>query len=1140
MINVSVARTAEYYTSLQYESYLSAEGKGTFHGKLAEKLGLSEKEVNKEEIMKYAGEKRVGIDVTVSAPKSVSIAYALAPDEVRKQIKEAYDKAVNSLIKELENYIYTRDRTQNAQSLYTKADALISRFDHFTSRELDPQLHSHLLISNQVYRGDKFTAIEAREIYRVQHYLDTYFKAELAKELSAKGFELEPTRDGFEIKGISREVIENFSKRSNEIEKTLSSLGLDRSSSSAELRESIALSTRDHKKVVDLKELQQKWINELQAKNLSFTIERNKEPQPQLNLDEKLYSVIHKTLEGISALESTVTKEQFLTETIKNLHALGYFNFDVNELKEKVSDYLKKTKQVERLDLNGIKREYVFVEEIKKLEEKLDKLVKEANEKGKSFLSEEKAQRLLDKLEKEGIKLTEDQKNTVYSTLTGQTNLHLWQGVAGAGKTFTLSIVAKQLQEQGYKITALASTGKAAEVLANELKEKGIQANAATIDSFLINTERLFREKEIFDRNAKAQAIVQKHSLLGLKVAREGISYSKDYEVINKKFEKTNFASPRNVFAKHALKLIDKINQLNIPSHLKTEPIQALNKVAKTETYISQLNRFIDKLLQKQTKQAAYVLKDRYQIIVEREKNITHIYTKDTSTGWISHAAFEGKQMIENERFITKSEVEKQVREIGRTVYIIDETGMTGIKNMANFLEKVVPQNGKIITIGDIKQLKPVSAGDPFRLSQEKMDRKELSTIFRQKEASYRELTTALSRQDFVKAITLLEKSQKVVALQQEKLAEKVKEAYFAKGYDKTLIVTPTNQTREFLNEAIRNELVNRGIVQEGEKHIVRENTNLNGTQILRSVNYEKNLILQIMNKEEMKRLGIDVNEKDLRITEINTKENTLTLKGEKKEYKIKAHELNPEKVSVWKEKEISIGKGDRIVALKNDKELNVKNGEVFEVKEIKNNKLVLQNENKLVEVDINKYNYFSHAYAITTHKAQGVTVQNVIYAVPDVKQASFNQVYVGLTRGKQDFLVYVGTKDGSEKSIEKAKIDFYSKLTKEQLKLNVSDLKDLSKLNEKASITKEDIKNLLKSLKTEEKALESKEIAKTSSTEKAFESKEISKTATEKTFESKEVSKSNEVSKSSEISSGKSSSKSSELSESKELSRSR
>ncbi|MGC9101138.1 MAG: MobF family relaxase [Caldisericum sp.] len=1139
MINVTVARTAEYYTNLQYESYLSSENRGVFVGKLAERLNLEGKEVVGEKLKEFSGKNRVGIDVTVSAPKSVSIAYALAPDEVRKQIKEAYDKAVNSLIREIERYVYTRDRTQNAQSLYVKAEALISRFDHFTSRELDPQLHSHLLISNQVFRGDKFTAIEAREIYRVQHYLDAYFKAELARELSSRGFALEVTKDGFEIRGISREVIETFSKRSNEIEKTLSELGLDRSSSSAQLRESIALSTRDHKKVVDLKELQQKWLSELQAKNLSFTIERSKEPIQAVNLDEKLNSIISKTLEGISALESTVTKEQFLTETIKNLHSLNYFNFDVNELKEKVSDYLEKTKQVERVDLNGIKREYVFVEEIKKLEEKLDKLVKEASTIGKSFLSEEKAKELLDRIEKEGIKLTEDQKNTIYSTLTDKTALHVWQGVAGAGKTFTLSIVAKELQAQGYKITALASTGKAAEVLANELREKNIQANASTIDSFLINTERLFREKEIFDRNTKAQAIVQKHSLLGLKVAREGISYSKDYEAINKKFEKTNFAAPRNLFAKHALKLIDKINQLNIPSHLKTEPTQILNKVARTETYLSQLMRFTDKILGKQTKQAAYTFGDRYQIIVEREKNTVHVYTKDINTGWIHHVAYEGKQIVENERFITRSEVEKQVREIQRTVYVIDETGMIGIKNMANFLEKVVPQNGKIIAIGDIRQLKPVAAGDPFRLSQEKTDKKELSTIFRQKEASYRELTTALSRQDFVKAITLLEKSQKLVALPMNSLAEKVKEAYFQKGYDKTLIVTPTNQTREFLNEAIRNELVNRGIVQEGEKYIVRENTNLSGTQILRAVNYEKNLILQIMNKEEIKRLGIDPNEKELRITEINTKENSLILRGEKGEYKIKAHELNPEKVSVWKEKNINIGKGDRIVALKNDKELNLKNGEVFEVKKVENNKLVLQNENKIVEVDINKYNYFSHAYAVTTHKSQGVTVQNVLYVVPDVKGINFNQVYVGLTRGKQDFQVFIGTKDETKKSIEKAKVDFYYKLTREQLKLNISDLKDLSKLNEKASITKEDIKNLLKSLKTEEKALESKEIAKTSSTEKTFELKEISKTA-EKTFESKEVSKSNEVSKSSEISSSKSSSKSSELSESKELSRSR
>ncbi|MGC9000660.1 relaxase domain-containing protein [Caldisericum sp.] len=153
MINVTVARTVEYYTNLQYESYLPSENKGIFQGGLARKLDLAGKEVKREILKKYAGEKRVGIDITVLAPKSVSIAFALGSNEIREQIKEAYDKAITSLIKEIENYIYTRDRTRNAQNLYVKAEALISRFDHFTSKKLDPQLHSHLLISNQVFRG---------------------------------------------------------------------------------------------------------------------------------------------------------------------------------------------------------------------------------------------------------------------------------------------------------------------------------------------------------------------------------------------------------------------------------------------------------------------------------------------------------------------------------------------------------------------------------------------------------------------------------------------------------------------------------------------------------------------------------------------------------------------------------------------------------------------------------------------------------------------------------------------------------------------------------------------------------------------------------------------------------------------------
>ncbi|MGC9000661.1 AAA family ATPase [Caldisericum sp.] len=247
---------------------------------------------------------------------------------------------------------------------------------------------------------------------------------------------------------------------------------------------------------MNFKELQKQWQKELQEKNLSFQVERSLEPKAAINLDENLNNIFSKTLEGVSVLESTVTKEQFLTEVIKNLHSLGLFNFSIQELKEKIDNFSEKTGQVEKVNFNGIMREYVFVGEIKKLKERLNKIIQEAKEKRESFLSAEKAQKLLDRLEKEETNLTADQKNIIYSTLTDKTNLHLWQEVVGTDKTFTLSIVAKELQNQGFKIVVLASTGKAAEVLANELKEKGINAMAATIDSFLQNPERLFREKK--------------------------------------------------------------------------------------------------------------------------------------------------------------------------------------------------------------------------------------------------------------------------------------------------------------------------------------------------------------------------------------------------------------------------------------------------------------------------------------------------------------------------------------------------------------------------------------------------------------------------------------------------------------------
>jgi len=91
---------------------------------------------------------RAGLDLTFSAPKSVSIA-ALVFDD--KRLIEAHDKAVETAMMYIEKKaIQTRVYKNGQLEVETGGKLIAGLFRHDTSRALNPQLHTHSVIINQV------------------------------------------------------------------------------------------------------------------------------------------------------------------------------------------------------------------------------------------------------------------------------------------------------------------------------------------------------------------------------------------------------------------------------------------------------------------------------------------------------------------------------------------------------------------------------------------------------------------------------------------------------------------------------------------------------------------------------------------------------------------------------------------------------------------------------------------------------------------------------------------------------------------------------------------------------------------------------------------------------------------------------
>ena len=159
-------------------------------------------------------------DFTVSAPKSVSI---LAGPGGDLRLAEAHDRAFREAVKEVESCAGARVRRNGANHDRTTDNMVIAAYRHDTSRELDPQLHTHAVAANMTYDGEegRWKALQSTGIYERCAYLTEVYRNALAREVIALGYEVEARRVkgedcGFQIKGVSQDLLDKYSQRSQQ------------------------------------------------------------------------------------------------------------------------------------------------------------------------------------------------------------------------------------------------------------------------------------------------------------------------------------------------------------------------------------------------------------------------------------------------------------------------------------------------------------------------------------------------------------------------------------------------------------------------------------------------------------------------------------------------------------------------------------------------------------------------------------------------------------------------------------------------------------------------------------------------------------------------------------------------------------
>ncbi len=297
MLTVTRLTDAEYLISsvaLSIDEYYAGVGEspGVWAGRWSEGLGLAgvveagelralvegRHPVSGEDLLAGSRPRKVSaFDLTFSAPKSVSLLWAFASEPLAEAVAAAHREAVEAASGFLEeNAAVARVQSQGLRRRVATEGWVVAGFVHRTSREGDPQLHTHCLVPNLVRRtGDgRYVGLDAGPLFEWARAAGSVYQNHLQRTLSDRvgvvwGPDHHNTR---EIEGFSRTQLRAFSKRSAQIEAELEKKGAVYESPALRMQadDDASLATRtgkDHSLTPSL--LAERWRREADAVDLA-------------------------------------------------------------------------------------------------------------------------------------------------------------------------------------------------------------------------------------------------------------------------------------------------------------------------------------------------------------------------------------------------------------------------------------------------------------------------------------------------------------------------------------------------------------------------------------------------------------------------------------------------------------------------------------------------------------------------------------------------------------------------------------------------------------------------------------------------------------------------------------------------------
>ncbi len=434
---------------------------------------------------------RPGVDVTFSAPKSVSLQALLHGDEAAMR---AHDEAVAATLEFIEaRLLETRvyDPKTGRRNRTRSRSLVAATFRHVASRNLDPQLHTHCVIANMTRGPDgKWRSVEATSLHRNARLIGTHYRNELAKRLRDRGYALAPAMvgkiPGFEIAGYGKSTLEAFSSRRREVLDYIRKKGWTYDAARAQ---AATLATRRRKAEPRREELEALWRQ--RARDLGIATGGRRQRPGRTGSGPSALEIVSRAAERLEERSSVLAASELTALALA--HSPG---------RHGIADIDAAIRQLQRDGhLIAAKRSRTgpaFVtDRAARAKKEIASRMKKALGAAAPLASERAVEERL-----AGTDLFAGQKDAVRTILLSADRVVGVEGYAGAGKTATLRCVLDLAGDR--PVLGLAPSASAARALA---RESGIPAR--TLQSFLC------RHRDVADNAANAETLAVRRAEFG-------------------------------------------------------------------------------------------------------------------------------------------------------------------------------------------------------------------------------------------------------------------------------------------------------------------------------------------------------------------------------------------------------------------------------------------------------------------------------------------------------------------------------------------------------------------------------------------------------------------------------------------------